>query len=82
VLLAYRLFLGITDEDLDEPIYEILNEVLPQNMSILIVDQGVLCGVIINSISNIDRTHVKEPKIKEDYGAGIFHKKYVNFIVV
>jgi hypothetical protein len=62
--------LGIIDEDLLEPLDHLLSETLPQKMSILVIDQGDLCGVIINSISKVNRMLIKEPKIQNDYGKG------------
>jgi len=61
--------LGITNEDLEDPINNLLTKILPQQTSILVIDQGYLCGVIINAVSNVNRNLIKEPKIQDNYGS-------------
>jgi hypothetical protein len=56
---------------LNDPLKDILQESVPHGLTLLIINQGYLCGIIINTICNVDRPTVKEPKVQEDYGKGI-----------
>lgn len=49
-----------------------LDESLPQKVSILAIDDGCLCGLFLNNVHKAEHREWREPVMKEDYGEGKF----------
>jgi hypothetical protein len=65
-------YLGLSREDFSVYFESTLQKSMPQNITVLAVDDNCICGLFLNNVNDVKHTSEwKEPKIKEDYGQGI-----------
>lgn len=57
-------------EDLNQPLNQQIKNAVPCKLTIMAIDENELCGLIVNTISTVNRDLMKEPKVKADYSKG------------
>lgn len=70
--------LALTFEDLCQPLKKLIEEAIPYKLSIMVIDGDELCGIIVNTVLNVNKKSMKKPKIKSDYAEGR-HFVYLNY---
>lgn len=69
IIVVKNLNLDLTCDEFSGFIEPTLKESMSQNVSVLAVDDGYLCGLFLNNVLKVKHTgNWKEPQMKDDYG--------------